>query len=79
MKKFFRGFEILKNYTTHFLPKKTKQLSKKINFIIYRGLGLIPVVLISAILAGSGCYVIKKDSAEAMNKLAQITQNIKEG
>merc|ERR1711935_1104333 len=33
------------------------------------GLGLIPVVLISALLAGSGCHVIRKDTAKSIADL----------
>jgi len=41
------------------------------------GLGLIPVVLIAAILAGSGCYVIKKDHAESFSDIQQLTSQLK--
>lgn len=54
--------------------------SKKAEKVVHTssgGLGLIPVVLISAILAGSGCYVIKKDSTAALSNLEQLTQSIK--
>merc|ERR1712227_856563 len=41
------------------------------------GLGLIPVVLIAAVLAGSGCYVIKKDHAENFADLQKLTNQLK--
>merc|ERR1711935_432166 len=36
------------------------------------GLGLIPVVLISALLAGSGCHVIRKDTAKSIADLSDF-------
>ena len=49
--------------------------------LIYRkyflSLGLIPVVLIAAVLAGSGCYVIKKDHAENFADLQKLTNQLK--
>ena len=41
------------------------------------GLGLISVVLISAILAGSGCHVLKKDTQENINELNKFITNLK--
>ena len=41
------------------------------------GLGLISVVLISAILAGSGCHVLKKDTQENINELNTFITNLK--
>jgi len=41
------------------------------------GLGLISVVLISAILAGSGCHVLKKDTQENFNELNTFITNLK--
>lgn len=41
------------------------------------GLGLISVVLISAILAGSGCHVLKKDTQENMNEMNKFITNLK--
>lgn len=41
------------------------------------GLGLIPVVLISAILAGSGCHVLKKDTTQNINELTTFVNELK--
>ena len=41
------------------------------------GLGLIPVVLIAAILAGSGCHVIKKDTAADIAELTRFIDDLK--
>jgi len=41
------------------------------------GLGLISVVLISAILAGSGCHVLKKDTQENINELNKFITTLK--
>lgn len=41
------------------------------------GLGLIPVVLIAAVLAGSGCYVIKKDHAASFADIENLTVKLK--
>lgn len=41
------------------------------------GLGLISVVLISAILAGSGCHVLKKDTQENINEMNKFINNLK--
>jgi len=41
------------------------------------GLGLIPVVLIAAILAGSGCHVIKKDTAQGIAELNSFIDELK--
>merc|ERR1711976_1048315 len=41
------------------------------------GLGLIPVVLIAAVLAGSGCYVIKKEHADNFADLQKLTNQLK--
>jgi len=40
------------------------------------GLGLIPVVLIAAVLAGSGCYVIKKDHAESFADIQALAEKL---
>jgi len=40
------------------------------------GLGLIPVVLIAAVLAGSGCYVIKKDHAESFADIQALAAKL---
>merc|ERR1712106_841913 len=41
------------------------------------GLGLIPVVLISALLAGSGCHVIRKDTAKSIADLSDFVGELK--
>lgn len=41
------------------------------------GLGLIPVVLISALLAGSGCHVIRKDTAKSIADLNAFIGELK--
>jgi len=41
------------------------------------GLGLIPVVLIAAVLAGSGCFVIKKDHAENFANIQTLTDQLR--
>ena len=59
----------------HIRPKWL--LSLKFNPIFSGGLGLISVVLISAILAGSGCHVLKKDTQENINELNKFITNLK--
>lgn len=41
------------------------------------GLGLIPVILIAALVAGSGCYVIRKDNAENFSGIEALTRKLK--
>merc|ERR1711892_1563371 len=41
------------------------------------GLGLIPVGLISALLAGSGCHVIRKDTAKSIADLSDFVGELK--
>jgi len=41
------------------------------------GVGIISVVLISAILAGSGCHVIKKDTALEIKELTSFVNDLK--
>ena len=41
------------------------------------GLGLIPVVMISALLAGSGCHVIRKDTAKSIADLNDFVGELK--
>jgi len=52
-------------------PQEVKVIEKS------GGLGLISVVLISAILAGSGCHVLKKDTQENINELNKFITNLK--
>ena len=59
----------------HIHPKWLLPL--KFTPIFSGGLGLISVVLISAILAGSGCHVLKKDTQENINELNKFITNLK--
>jgi uncharacterized protein HemX len=44
---------------------------------LYFSLGLIPVILIAALVAGSGCYVIRKDNAENFSGIEALTRKLK--
>lgn len=47
------------------------------NIFHFNSLGLIPVVLIAAVLAGSGCFVIKKDHAENFANIQTLTDQLR--